>query len=301
MPQPAFNLVETEDSRRNSLGAVIQGLDVAQALSAEVVHLLRKAALQFPVLVIRDQQLNAQALADFARTFGALQPHTAERYRHPGFPELSYISNVDRQGKVDDYGQTKRALGWHSDGSFLPQPYSFTLLYGVEIPSRGGATLFSNGYLAYDWLPEEVRRQVQGLTAIHAIGSGPEGAGSPSRNKRFEEPEKYPDIEKPLIQLHPETGRPALFINPMHTSHIVMDDRAQAAVLYDYLVEFCTQPELVYTHQWQKGDIVIWDQRCTMHRAGGGITEGERRVLLRALVRGSGKMPAGPALAGQAV
>lgn len=294
MTKAGFNLIETEESRSTGLGAVIEGLDVTQGVGGDLARSLRDAALRFPVLVIRGQHLDPEALVAFGRTFGKLQPHTAERYRHAEYPELSYVSNVDPDGTIDVYGQTKRALGWHSDGSFLRVPYSFTLLYGVEVPSKGGATLFSNSYLAYERLPEAIKAEVKDLTAVHAIGSGPDGAGSPSRNKRFEEPDKYPDIEKPLVMTHPETGRPALFINPMHTSHIVLEDRARAAQLYDYLVEFSTHPEFVYNHDWRRGDIVMWDQRCTMHRAGGGVGRNERRVLLRALVRGVDTVMAGP-------
>lgn len=292
MSNPHFELIETDESRRTGLGAIVEGLDVTQGVSHDAARSLREAALRYPVLVIPNQRLHPEGLVAFARTFGELKPHTAERYRHPEFPELSYISNVDKNGNIDEYGQTKRALGWHSDGSFLRVPYSFTMLYGMEVPSRGGPTLFSNSYLAYEHLPEDIKAEIRNITVIHAIGSGPDGAGSPSRNKRFEEPDKYPDIEKPLIMNHPETGRPALFINPMHTSHIVMEDKARAAELFDYLVEFSTRPEFVYEHNWRKGDIVIWDQRCTMHRAGGGVAKNERRVMLRALVKGLEKAAA---------
>lgn len=286
MRDAPFTIVETPDSRRCGLGAVVKGLDVSQPLPGETVAALREAALAFPVLVIPGQDLSPEALVRFARSFGELQPHTAERYRHPDFPELSYISNVDRDGKVDVFGQTKRATGWHSDGSFLEVPYSFTILYGLEVPSVGGPTLFANTTLAYERLDEETRRRADGATAIHAIGSGPEGAGSPSRQKRVERPDLFPDIEKPVVRVHPETGRKALFINPMHTSHIVGEDREEADALYARLIAFCTRPEFVYEHRWNVGDLVIWDQRCTLHRAGGGVAPNERRIMLRALVRG---------------
>src|SRR5690606_722382 len=101
-------------------------------------------------------------------------------------------------------------------------------------------------YLAYESLPEEVRREADGATAIHAIGSGPDGAGSPSRRTRLEQPELFPDVEKPVLRVHPETGRRAVFINPMHTSHVVDEDRDRAEKLFRYLIEFCTRPEFVY-------------------------------------------------------
>lgn len=287
MNDKPFTIVETDESRRTGLGAIVEGLDTQGKLSGETAAALRAAALKYPVLVIRSPELDPGRLADFASTFGELQPHTAERYRHPERPELSYISNVDREGKIDDYAQTKRATGWHSDGSFLRQPYSFTMLYGVEVPSKGGATMFANCTLAYDRLPDDIRSEIADVQAVHAIGSGPDGAGSPSRNKRFEQPDLYPDIIRPVVSVHPETGKRALFINPMHTSHLVMADKARADELYSYLIEFVTQPEFVYAHQWRANDIVIWDQRCTLHRAGGGVDPSERRIMLRALVKGT--------------
>ena len=282
----SFEIVETDESRRTGLGAVVKGLDASKPLDRETQAALRQAALEYPVLVIPGQDMSPEQLTMFARSFGELQAHTAERYRHAEFPELSYISNVDREGNVDTYGQTKRASGWHSDGSFLAKPYSFTMLYGVEVPSVGGPTCFANTSKAYDALPEERRAQADSAVAVHAIGSGPDGAGSPSREKRFTQPDLYPDIEKPVVQVHPETGRKALFVNPMHTSHIVGSDREAAEDFYAYLIAFSTRSEFVYEHPWHAHDIVIWDQRCTLHKAGGGVAPGERRTMLRALVKG---------------
>jgi taurine dioxygenase len=281
-----LDVEETTHTARTEMGAIIHGLDVSSDLSTDTTRALREVALKFPVVVIPNQTLSPEGLTRFARNFGELQPHTAERYRHPEFPELSYISNVDREGKQDQYGQNQRASGWHSDGSFLARPYSFTMLYGVEVPSTGGATLFSNTYLAYERLPDDIKAEVDDAIAVHAIGSGPDGAGSPSRMKRLEQPELFPDIPKPIVSTHPETGRRSLYINPMHTSHIISENEARAKELFNYLIDFCVQEEFVYEHKWRANDIVIWDQRCTLHRAGGGVPSDERRVMLRALVKG---------------
>lgn len=264
----------------------MQDLDVSQPLSPETIATLRDAVLRFPALIIPGQQLTPEQLLAFGRAFGDLQPHTAERYRHPEFPELSFVSNVDRDGKIDEFGQQKRATGWHSDGSYLKVPYSLTLLYCVEAPSNGGKTLFANMCKAYEALPDEMKRRVDGATAVHAVGSGPDGATAPSAGKRQQFPDLFPDIEKPLIQVHPETGRKVLFLNPTHTSHIVGDDREECERLYHDLVAFSTQPQFVYEHSWKVGDVVIWDQRSTLHRGGGGIPRTERRVMLRTLVKG---------------
>jgi taurine dioxygenase len=282
-----FDIEQTPDSQRAGLGVRLHGLDLSAPLSPDTLAALRRTALEFPVTVIPGQRLDAAGLHAFAASFGRLQAHTAERYHHPDFRELSYVSNVGRDGSADAFGHAVRASGWHSDGSFLVKPYSHAMLYALETPAQGGATLFNNMYLAYEKLPQELRRRADASAAVHAIGSGWDGAGSPSANKRYENPEAFPDIVKPVVRVHPETGRKALFVNAMHTSHIVGIPKAESDALLKELVDYSTRPEFVYEHRWQVGDLVIWDERSTMHRAGGGVAAGQRRVLLRALFEGT--------------
>jgi taurine dioxygenase len=277
---------ETDESRRTGMGAVVEGLDLRADLDAETVAAIRQAALAHPVLVIPGQDLTPEQLAKFARTFGDIQLHTAVRYRHPDFPELSYVSNILPDGTVDTFGHNKRATGWHSDGSFLKPSYSFTTLYAVEAPKVGGPTLFCNTELAYERLPEDLKRRADAAIAVHALGSGPDGKSAPSYQARQDRPDLYPEVEKPVVQVHNETGRRALFLNPTHTSHIVGEDRDDPNSLYAQLVAHCIKPDFVYEHRWAQGDLVIWDQRNTMHRAGGGLGTGERRIMLRAVIRG---------------
>jgi taurine dioxygenase len=284
---PYFELEHTSDSARTGLGVRVHGLDLSAPLAPEALALLRRTALEFPVTLIADQDLDAPGLFTFANSFGPLQVHTAERYHHPDFRELSYVANVGRDGSADQFGSAIRASGWHSDGSFLAKPYSHAMLYALETPVQGGATLFNNMILAYEKLPIELRRKADAASAVHAIGSGPDGAGSPSANKRHENPDDFPDIVKPVVRTHPETGRRALFVNAMHTSHLVGMERSESDILLKELVGFSTQPEFVYEHKWSVGDLVIWDERSTMHRAGGGVAAGQRRVLLRALFKGT--------------
>lgn len=284
-----IKVVETAESRRTGMGVEIEGLDASRPMDAETVAAVRKVMLQYPVVVLHGQSLTPEQLTRFGGAFGILQPHTAERYHHPEFKELSYISNIGADGKVDEFGHNKRATGWHSDGSFLEVPYSFTLLYALESPSEGGPTCFSSTELAYNNLPEDLRRRADEAIAVHALASGVEGATAPSAQKRRDHPELFPEIERPAVQVHPETGRKAIFVNPTHTSHIKGEDRDAPGSLYRTLIEFCIRPEFVYEHKWRVGDIVIWDQRCTMHRAGGGLKPTDRRVMLRALVRGLDK------------
>lgn len=286
MPEAEIHLIPTTESERTGMGAVLKGVDAAGPLAPATVAAIRKAALAYPVLILPGQKLTAEGLIAFARNLGDIQPHTAERYWHPEHPELSYVSNVDREGRIDTFGHERRATGWHSDGSFLGTPYSFTMLYALEVPKVGGPTLFANMTKAYRHLPPELRRRADEAVAVHALASGPDGESAPSANKRRETPDAFPEIERPVVQVHPETGEKSIFLNPTHTSHIIGDDRNAPNSLYASLITFATSPDFVYRHNWTVGDLVIWDQRCTMHRAGGGVGVNERRVMLRALIAG---------------
>jgi taurine dioxygenase len=282
MSNASLSVVQTDESRRTGMGARIEGVDLAAGVTPEIIAAIRQAVLDYPVIAIPGQSLDPVQLMTFARNFGELQVHTAERYRHPEHPELSFVSNIDRDGKIDEFGHNTRATGWHSDGSFLELPYSLTMLYSVEAPSQGGPTLFANMRKTYERLPAELKARLEGATAVHALASGYDGATAPSAAKRH----LYPEVEKPAILVHPENGTKAVFLNAAHTSHLLGMDREESDRLIREVVEFATSEPFVYAHYWKPGDLVIWDQRCTMHRAGGGLSRGERRVMLRALVRG---------------
>lgn len=282
-----FELEHTVDSARSGLGVRLHGLDLSGELAPQALDELRRTALEYPVMVVVGQSLDAAGLFALARSFGRLEAHTAQRYHHPEFRELSYVANVGRDGSTDQFGSTIRASGWHSDGSFLEQPFSQAMLYALEVPEKGGATFFANMYRAYDGLPAELKKRADCAFAMHALGSGPDGAAAPSAKQALEHPELYPRTVKPVVRVHPETGRRALFVNAMHTSHVLDMERSQSDMFLKELIDFSTRPEFVYRHDWQVGDLVIWDERSTLHRAGGGVAAGQRRVLLRALFKDS--------------
>jgi alpha-ketoglutarate-dependent taurine dioxygenase len=280
-----FEIEQTADSVRSGLGVRVHGPALSGDLPPRALEELRGICLEFPVTVVPGQELDAAALHGLARKFGRLEAHTAQRYHHPEFRELSYVANVGRDGSADQFGSTIRASGWHSDGSFLDEPFSQAMLYALEVPQKGGATFFANMYLAYENLPDDLKKRADGASAVHALGSGPDGAAAPSAKQAQEHPELYPHTVKPVVRVHPETGRKVLFVNAMHTSHVLGMGRSESDIFLRDLVDFGTQPEFVYKHEWNVGDLVIWDERSTLHRAGGGVAAGQRRVLLRALFK----------------
>lgn len=269
-----------------ALGAELRGLDLSRPLSAADTRALKDAFWANPVLVLRGQTLDPEDLIRIGGMFGRIEPHSILQYRHPQHPELSYITNVDpKSGKPDEYGQTKRAVDWHSDGSFKEHPDSVAFLYSLVAPSAGGRTQFTNMYLAYDSLPDDLKERVDGLEAFHKRGEGWRvEAPPPPLTEAQKASGEFEGAVHPVVITHPESGRPALYVNAAHCSHIVGMPRAESDALLDRLYEHAIDPRFQYHHAWRQGDILFWDQRCLMHRAGGGMPAGEARVMLRAMM-----------------
>lgn len=267
------------------LGAELAGFDLRRPMTPERAGQLRRAFFANPVLVVRDQELQPEQLIAIGSVFGQIEPHSILHYRHPEFPQLSYITNVDKDGKVDTFGQEKRAVDWHSDGSFKERPDSVAFLYSLAAPSRGGPTEFCNMYLAYETLPEALREKVDGLEAFHKRGLGWRcQSPPPPLTEEQKASGAFEGAVHPVVITHPDSGRHALFINPSHCVHIVGMERAESDALLDELLAHALKPEFQYAHQWRVGDIVFWDQRCLLHRAGRGTPTGDKRIMLRAMM-----------------
>jgi taurine dioxygenase len=204
--------------------------------------------------------------------------------QHKDVPEINILSPQER----DVLGDGKRLVNgawWHTDDSFMAVPCSLTMLYGVEVPSSGGDTQFTNMYLAYETLPEETKRRIAGLKVIHTYA--PSRQRNPVATMRPEDMAKMPPIEHPMVRTHPETGRKALYLNPNRMEQVAGMDRAESDRLLDDLIEHAIQPEFQYRHKWRQGDIVIWDNRCLMHKANPDYPAGEQRTMHRIVVEGT--------------
>ena len=173
---------------------------------------------------------------------------------------------------------------WHTDDSFMPEPCSLTMLYGVEISSRGGDTQFSNMYMAYADLPAAVRRFIDGLKVVHTYNSSRKGTRVASLSAQAMA--AMADVAHPLVRTHPETGRRALYLNPNRMEHVVELERSQSEELLNELTAHATQQKYQYRHRWRRGDLVIWDNRCTMHKANADYPEAEKRLMHRIVIAG---------------
>jgi taurine dioxygenase len=264
-----------------ALGAEALGVDLARLDDATFAWIQATFA-EHPVLVFRDQKLGAADVAAFGRRFGVPRKHALVKYRHPDHEEVSWLTNVEEDGKVDWYG-VKRATEWHTDSTYEERLPLLAMLHALELPSQKGGTMFADMRAAYDALPEATKERLTGLVALHGRTDGPAGERLYGDDKGATE-RHYTEVARPAIVAHPVTGRPILFVNPMHVHGFEGKTREEAWPLIEELAAHATQERFVYYHSWRVGDLLIWDERATMHRGAGDYQPDERRIMLRTIV-----------------
>jgi len=256
-------------------GAEICGIHLAEPVDRIAVDLIWQAIDRYAVLVFRDQHLDDTQLRDFASNFGALEIGRAAARPGPRrlvHPEIGDISNLDEDGRLRERDDRRRldSLGnrlWHADASYMPVPVVLGMLYAVAIPPAsalgGGETEFADMRAAYDALPREIKAAIDGLVAEHDVfwSRGQIGFTEFPPGER----EQYPPSRQRLVRRHPGSQRKTLYLSA-HASHIVGWTVAEGRLLLYDLNTHATQPQFVYSHKWQVGDLMIWDNRCTMHR-----------------------------------
>jgi taurine dioxygenase len=265
------------------MAVAVSGLDLNRPADTATQAALREALNRNLVLCIREQKLAPPAFRDAMARFGTpmrrLQlAHTEE------CAEVNIISSEDRD-VLGDGKKLVNGASWHTDDSFMREPCSLTMLYGVVVPSRGGDTQFVNMHAAYEALSPEMKARIDGLQVIHKYQS------SRQTNRVSKRPDMemkaMPEATHPLVRTHPETGRKALYLNANRMEQIVGIDRAESDALLDELISHAIEPRFQYRHAWRQGDIVIWDNRSTMHKANADYPPGERRLMHRVIVAGT--------------
>jgi taurine dioxygenase len=276
-------MTETIALRRlgSALGAELTGLDLSHQADAATIAAVERALDDHAVVLIRGQRLDAASLAAFAHRFGAPQFHVVERFRHPSAPEISFISNVDAQGRPDPFGN-ERATSWHTDATYEPRLPRLAMLHALEVPSAGGGTLFADMRAAHDALDAAMQARLAALTGLHRFNSGPVGRLDLYRTEV--QGKKFADQRHPAVLKHPRTGRPILFTNPSHAHGFVGMGKDEGWALVETLGRHATQERFVYHHHWQVGDLLIWDELATIHRGAGGFDPNQRRIMLRSIV-----------------
>ena len=262
-------------------GAEVQGLNLAADINADIRAELNRAFANHHVLVIRDQGLTPEGFKKAAQVFGDLQQHDKRETHVPGHPDVYYVSN-------DQIVNGKRIIpgeSFHTDHSNHPAPPKATTLFAVSLPKRGGDTQYVNMHDAYDDLPDAMKQRIDGVKAVHVYLSkySPRSLGNLSDDSRKSLP---PPGIHPLVRTHPDNGRKALYLNPVRIESIVGMEDSEALDLIGELMAHATQKKYEYRHQWQYGDMVIWDNRSVMHQANPDYDMAERRYLYRLMLRG---------------
>ena len=285
-----------------ALGAAVTGIDLAQPLAPETFEALHQAWMEHLVLVFPRQAVSDEQQIAFARQFGDLEVHHQDIIRSNSAPEIFRVSNVTDDGKLMDpdhasVAQISLAQRWHTDSSFREIPSTGSILHGIEITRSGGNTLFANMYAAYDALTDTMKAQVENLWVTHdhdyILNSAPEVSESAERGA-FED---LPPVSHPLVRVHPITGKRSLFLSPHTMVKISGQEEAESRALLDQLIEHATRDAFVYRHIWSPDDVIMWDNRCTMHSVEPFDNVTQRRIMHRVTLVGDG--PPIPA-AGQA-
>jgi len=268
------------------LGAEVCDVDVAKPMSEQSFGEIYRAFLDNGILLFRNQDITRSQHIEFSRRFGELDRHESlPRDRHPDHPELLMVTNEPKpDGSPSDTQYTGRQ--WHSDMSFTTAPSLGSLLKSYAVPEVGGDTLFANMVLAYDALSGGMKKLIANLHGIHLSGTRKLANDNTGVERMQEQKKLNPPVAQPVVRVHPETGRKALYIGEKVKRFDGLTDE-ESRPLIDYLVRHATKPEFVYRHQWRKNDIVIWDNRCTMHQALGDFDETQLRHMERTTVLGT--------------
>ena len=270
-----------------ALGAEIRGIDLAIINDTEFAS-IQQAWHEHLVLVIRDQKVSDEAFMSFSARLGALDlaPITVTGKPYiPELPHLAVISNVVEGGQAIG-GLGNSELIWHTDMSYADDPPIASLLYSLEVPETGGDTWFCNMYKAYEALPDALKQRAASLACKHDASHNSAGETRKGFADGFKNRDEIPGATHPLVCRHPETNRPVLYLGRRENAYIVDLPDPESDALLDEIWSYTTRPENTWGHHWQVGDILMWDNRCTMHRRD-DFDQNTRRIMHRSQVKGS--------------
>lgn len=270
-----------------ALGAEIAGIDLREDLPAEAFAQILRAWHEHLVILFRDQSLCEDDQIRFAQRFGTLQKRTRpvqaiNEAGHTKYPQLTMlVSNIRENGKLIG-SLPDGEMHFHSDQCYLEKPATGTFLYAIEIPSAGGDTLFLNMYKAYEALPQDVKARIDGRKALNAYLYDSTTRAANGSKVDFT---AHPHYLQPIVRTHPDTQRKALYVNRLMTFTVEDMEEGDGSALLNQLFEHIEQDQFIYAHHWRIGDLILWDNRCTLH-ARTDFSDQERRLLRRYTVLG---------------
>jgi alpha-ketoglutarate-dependent taurine dioxygenase len=252
-------------------GVILGGIDLSRPLSPALKDAIVEAFLTHHVVVFPGQSLTREQQFSFAANFGEVEAHGAHRGESKRYGVAHVMSNLDADGNPTFRISRAANYHWHTDKPYHPAPPLLTMLHAIELPPVGGDTEFANTALAYAALPEITKRRIAGLRVAFRPAFDP--------NREM--------ADHPLVRTHPETGVKALYLGN-HATHLIGVPESEGAALLDELLAHATQRQFVYAHRWRVGDLVMWDNRCLLHRAVANYEVAKyRRVMHRSVVRGT--------------
>ena len=275
------------------LGAEIVGIDLSQDIDDEVFNDLDQVFSEYGVIFFRNQNITPEHQIAFSKRFGALEYFPLTQYSLEGFPEILQVTNIQENGA--NIGLADAGVTWHSDMSWTAVPPRGSALYAVELPRQNGKilgdTLFASTAAAYDALPDDMKKRLEGLTAIHSYdGKHAHRSKQGEYNREAmtkEQQSRYPEVFHPIVRTHPMTGRKGLFVVKGECIGIVDMPEAEAVTLLDELAEHAIRPEFQYRHQWHVGDFLMWDNCSLLHVAVRDYELPLRRLMYRTQFSGS--------------
>lgn len=263
-------------------GAEVRGIDLSRPVPPDTQAALYRAFVDRSVLVIRDQTLSPVQLAASVKRFGEIFLQHNTRFALPDCPEIHYLSNTDA---FPDGRRYIPGEGWHTDHSNDTRPPKATVLHAVRLPDKGGDTQFANMAQAYEGLGETLRRRLDGLMAIHVYQSSHSARKLMALSEAGKE--RVPNaVLHPIVRRHPEKDARSLYINPIRIEGILGMDHKEALPLLEDLLGHATRERFQYRHAWRPGDLVMWDNRCLLHKANGDYDMDQTRYLYRVMLQG---------------
>jgi taurine dioxygenase len=275
-------------------GAEVVGLDLTTPPPDGVIRELKDAFQRYGLLRFRAQALSPRQLADLGGWFGTLQPHVQRAYQHPEVPEIVMMTNRKPDGSFDEVGARRGAIentrdGWHSDLSYDPVPAKATLLHSTDIPWSGGNTCFSNAHLAYESLDDGFKSELDGLTAKFVYGGHQRNKSTNIAASALDAAgRRATHAVHPVICEHPESGLPAIYVNPLITTEVNGVSEEESEGILNRLFDALDDPAFRYEHEWQVADTLLWDNRGgLMHTGRLDYPRDETRRFFRTTVSGA--------------
>jgi taurine dioxygenase len=267
-----------------NLGARILGVDLAQGVDDSLFAAIYQAFVHYQVLLFGEQDLPPAKQVEFAHHFGEVQIHVMNQYHADGYPELYRLSNVGADDRPNGRYPDKGTLVWHTDGSWRPLTGQATIIYGEVVPESGGETHFCDMYAALQRLSPQWKERIDGKRAVHNLDF--------SRTRRHgEEPmteaqkRETPPVDHPIVRVHPDTGRKCLFLGD-HAEYILGMPYGEGRAWIEELNTLAVHPDLTYEHRWQPNELLVWDNRCVMHRVTPYDPATQRRTIRRCTIIG---------------